>query len=71
MELSLNKQKDLKDFPIELARLQISLPLLILAASTLLSYGWTLQSNTSLAAPLTFSLFILLETLLHSRDSVM
>jgi MFS family permease len=54
MEISNNKQQDLKDFPIEVARLEVSLPLLLLGGVSLIAYGWTIQVRTSLAAPLVF-----------------
>jgi hypothetical protein len=54
MEISNNKQQDLKDYPIEVARLQVSFPLLFLSAASLVAYGWTLQANTPLAAPIIF-----------------
>ena len=38
------RQQDQSDFPIEIARLEIALPLVVLASSTLIAYGWVLQS---------------------------
>ena len=46
------RQQDLKEFPIEVARLEIALPLVCLASVTLIAYGWVLQSMQPLAAPL-------------------
>lgn len=46
------RQTDLLSFPIEKARLQISLPLLYVALSLLLIYGWVLDIHSPLAAPL-------------------
>ena len=43
---------DLRDFPIEEARLGIIFPLLLFACATLVAYGWTLSRNAPLAAPL-------------------
>ncbi|KAH8596840.1 major facilitator superfamily domain-containing protein [Bisporella sp. PMI_857] len=54
IEISKNKQQDLKDFPIEIARLQVSLPLLFLSGTSLIVYGWTMQARTSLALPMIF-----------------
>lgn len=54
MEISDQKQQDLSQFPIEVARLQISIPALILAGTSLVAYGWTLQARTNLSAPLVF-----------------
>ena len=43
---------DLKDFPIEKTRLQVAYPLLYTGIAALLCYGWVMQIETSLAAPL-------------------
>ena len=47
-----NRQTDLSDFPIELARMQIGLPLLWLGAATIIGYGWLLDHKVSLAGPI-------------------
>lgn len=52
------RQQDLSDFPIEVARLEIALPLVGLASATLIAYGWVLQTAQQLAAPLIL-LFVL------------
>ena len=52
------RQQDLRDFPIEAARLEIAIPLVCLASVTLISYGWVLQSMRPLAAPLVLLFFI-------------
>ena len=52
------RQQDLRDFPIEVARLEIALPLICLATVTLVGYGWILQSMQTLAAPLVLLFFI-------------
>ncbi|KAI1845232.1 hypothetical protein JX265_005387 [Neoarthrinium moseri] len=54
MEISKQKQQDLSGFPIEVARLQSSIPALILASVSLICYGWTLQKKAPLAVPLIF-----------------
>ncbi|KAI1322386.1 major facilitator superfamily domain-containing protein [Xylariaceae sp. FL0255] len=54
LEISKQKQQDLSSFPIEIARLQSSIPALTLSGVSLVAYGWTLQSKTNLAAPLIF-----------------
>ena len=51
MEIANNKQQDLTNFPIEAARLQVVLPLVYIAAATIVSYGWVMMSHTSLAGP--------------------
>ena len=52
------RQQDLSDFPIEVARLEIALPLVGLAAATLTAYGWVLQTEQQLAAPLILLFFV-------------
>ncbi|KAI0396781.1 major facilitator superfamily domain-containing protein [Xylariaceae sp. FL0594] len=54
IEISKQKQQDLTSFPVEVARLQSSVPALVLASVSLIAYGWTLQAGTHLAAPLIF-----------------
>jgi len=54
VQISKQKQQDLHGFPIELARLQVSFPMLLLAGGSILAYGWTLQARTPLAVPLVF-----------------
>lgn len=51
MEIVAKKQQDLTNFPIEAARLQVVLPLIYIAAATIVSYGWVMESHTSLAGP--------------------
>ena len=50
--LSRNRYQDLTNFPIEKARLEISLPLLYFAVVGLIGYGWVLDAQTNLAGPL-------------------
>ena len=52
------RQQDLSDFPIEVARLEIALPLVGLASATLIAYGWVLQTAQQLAAPLILLFFV-------------
>ena len=52
MEITRAKQQDLTNFPIEAARLQIVSPLVYIAAASVLSYGWVMESHTSLAGPI-------------------
>ena len=49
---------DMRDFPIEKARIQVAWPLLYVGQAALLCYGWVLEKNAPLAAPLIL-LFIL------------
>ena len=51
MEIVDKKQQDLTYFPIEAARLQVILPLVYVAAATVVAYGWVMTSHTSLAGP--------------------
>jgi MFS family permease len=53
-----NHQIDLAEFPIELARLQISLPLILLGALAVIGYGWSLGNKTSVAAPIVFLVIV-------------
>lgn len=57
LEISKQKQQDLSNFPIELARLQVSIPALLLGGTCMIAYGWTMQTRTHLAAPLIFLFF--------------
>ena len=43
---------NLKDFPLERARLTVAVPLLVVGVVSLLVYGWLLEIETSLAGPL-------------------
>ncbi|KAF3014818.1 hypothetical protein E8E14_012156 [Neopestalotiopsis sp. 37M] len=46
-----SRQQDLSDFPIEKARLEIGIPLLLLSSVVLLAWGWALQYRAHLAVP--------------------
>ncbi|KAK0357540.1 hypothetical protein LTR57_002452 [Friedmanniomyces endolithicus] len=46
------KANDLRNFPLEKTRIQIALPLVFVGDAALLCYGWVMQVQTSLAAPL-------------------
>ncbi|KAF2835987.1 chloramphenicol resistance protein [Patellaria atrata CBS 101060] len=43
---------DLKNIPIELIRIQVAIPLIIVGAAALVGYGWAMAAETSLAVPL-------------------
>jgi MFS family permease len=49
---------DLRDFPIERARIEIIWPMLLLGLACVLGYGWVLEKNAHLAAPLVLQFFI-------------
>ena len=51
IELSKQRQQDLTNFPIEVARLQVVLPLVFLSALSIIGYGWVMVAHTSLAGP--------------------
>lgn len=50
--ISRRRGDDLSNFPIESARIQAIYPILALGVGALSAYGWTLQVETSVAAPL-------------------
>lgn len=49
---------DLKDFPLEQARLYVAIPMLIVGTAATLCYGWIMQVEPSLAAPLVMQFLI-------------
>lgn len=49
------RQIDLIDFPIERARLEVAIPLLYVSAIVMISWGWALESQTSVAVPCVLS----------------
>ncbi|KAK2805833.1 hypothetical protein FQN51_008607 [Onygenales sp. PD_10] len=63
------KQQDLRHFPIEKARLQVTFPLLFLSVCVIVCFGWTLHFRKSVAAPLVL-LFIGGGTLTASVNTV-
>jgi len=54
MEHLVDKKRatNLKDFPLEKARIYVALPLVLLGNVCILVYGWVLEANANLAAPL-------------------
>ncbi|GAB7339841.1 hypothetical protein MBLNU457_6379t1 [Dothideomycetes sp. NU457] len=58
--LSIDKKRgnDLRDFPIEQSRIQITLPLVALGVVAYLCYGWVMEVNAPLAAPLVLQFII-------------
>ena len=52
------RHQDLSEFPIEMARLGIAIPLVCVASATLVAYGWVLQSAQPLVAPLVLLFFV-------------
>ncbi|OKL57155.1 hypothetical protein UA08_07637 [Talaromyces atroroseus] len=53
-----NRQADLRDFPIEKARLQIAFPLILGAICLVIAFGWVLDYNVSVAAPIVITFFM-------------
>lgn len=53
-----NQQTDLKNFPIEKARLQIAFPLIFLSSCLVIAFGWCLNYVVHLAAPTTILFFM-------------
>ncbi|KAE8324467.1 major facilitator superfamily domain-containing protein [Aspergillus sergii] len=53
-----SSSRDLKDFPIEKARLQLAFPLLTIGSLTVIAFGWVLHFRVHLAAPTTI-LFVM------------
>ncbi|KAF1980036.1 MFS general substrate transporter, partial [Bimuria novae-zelandiae CBS 107.79] len=49
---------DLKDFPLEKARLYVAIPMLVIGTLVTLCYGWILHVEPSLAAPLVMHFFL-------------
>lgn len=52
-----NRQQDISKFPIELARLQISIPLIYAACCAMVAYSWVMNYKTHLAGPLVMLFF--------------
>ncbi|KEF62862.1 uncharacterized protein A1O9_00835 [Exophiala aquamarina CBS 119918] len=53
-----NKQQDIDTFPIEKARLQVSLPFVGMACLSILAYGWVMENKIDLAGPLVALFFL-------------
>ncbi|KAE8362424.1 putative MFS transporter [Aspergillus caelatus] len=52
LKLVKNRQTDLTDFPAEIARLQLTVPLVYLASGFIITYSWVMAHQTNLAGPL-------------------
>jgi multidrug resistance protein len=63
------RARNLTHFPIEIARLQVALPLLTLGAFTVIAFGWCLNYGVHLAAPTTI-LFLMGLTLTGAFNTV-
>lgn len=51
-------RQDLTDFPIETARIQVALPILLANGVFVIAYGWTVGHKISLAGPIIFLFFL-------------
>lgn len=49
-----NRETDLRNFPLEQARLEGAIPLQALGAAGILAWGWVLDAHVNLAGPLVF-----------------
>lgn len=63
------RHQDLSEFPIEKARLQIAIPILMSCSVLTIAYGWILQARTNIAGPCVI-LFLLGYTLIASTQSI-
>ena len=52
MAIEQNREDDSQTFPIELTRIEVIWPMIFIGSAAILSYGWTLQVNSSIFAPL-------------------
>lgn len=57
LEIVKNRQQDIANFNIEVARLTITIPLVYSGALCLIAYGWVMQFKTSLAGPVIMLFF--------------
>lgn len=53
-----SRQIDIANFPIEKARLEVAVPLIFLTAVIMISWGWALESRTSVAVPCVLAFFL-------------
>lgn len=51
-EIVKGKANDLRNFPLERVRIGVALPMVLIGDAALLCYGWVMQVETNLAAPL-------------------
>ncbi|KAF2137991.1 uncharacterized protein K452DRAFT_235102 [Aplosporella prunicola CBS 121167] len=54
MTVDRKRGDDLRNFPIERARIEVAVPLVAIGMAALTAYGWVMQAETNLAAPLIF-----------------
>jgi hypothetical protein len=56
--ISKSRQQDLTSFPIERARLEISVPIVFLASLLMIAYGWVIDYGVHVSAPIVILFFI-------------
>jgi predicted MFS family arabinose efflux permease len=56
--VSKSTQQDLANFPIERARLEISVPIVFAASLLMIAYGWTIDYGVHVSAPIVILFFI-------------
>jgi MFS family permease len=69
VDASHGRRNEIGDFPIESARIQPIYPSLLVGAAAVIGYGWALQAETSVAAPLV--LVFLIGMLVPSTFSIL
>ncbi|KAF2162446.1 hypothetical protein M409DRAFT_37421 [Zasmidium cellare ATCC 36951] len=57
LEVIKNKQQNIAAFDVEKARLAITIPFVVVAGASIVAYGWTMEFDTPLAAPLVVVFF--------------
>lgn len=57
-EIVKGKANDLRTFPLERCRIEVALPLVLIGNLAILCYGWVMQVETNLAAPLALMFII-------------
>ena len=58
MRVDIKRGDDMRHFPIEKARIQVFVPFLYVGIACILCWGWVLEQNVPLAAPLVLSFII-------------
>jgi len=69
IKLVKSREQDLSNFPIEKARLQVALPMLVSSSVFTIAYGWILHYRTNVAGPC-IMLFFMGYTLIASTQSI-
>ena len=53
-----NRQQDVHIFPVEIARLQVAIPLVYASCCVIVAYAWVMDFRTALAGPLVMLFFV-------------